>query len=172
MSKIAISGASTGTATFTIESPATSTNRTLTLPDAAGTMFNQGNILGTVSESSGVPTGAIIERGSNANGEFVKFADGTMLCIPAGDTASGIEILANQGAATPLTVTLPATFADTSFSIGITLGRDSSAATTSQILFYVGSFTTTTFIARAWNLNPATTNQTRQFRYIGVGRWF
>jgi hypothetical protein len=38
MSKIAISGASTGTATFTIESPATSTNRTLTLPDATTTL--------------------------------------------------------------------------------------------------------------------------------------
>jgi hypothetical protein len=38
LSKVAIKGASTGTATFTIESPATNTNRTLTLPDAAGTV--------------------------------------------------------------------------------------------------------------------------------------
>jgi len=36
--------------------------------------------VGTVSESSGTPTGDIIERGSNANGEYVKFADGTMIC--------------------------------------------------------------------------------------------
>jgi hypothetical protein len=42
--------------------------------------YSQGNIIGTVSQSSGVPTGAIIEQGSNANGEFVKFADGTMTC--------------------------------------------------------------------------------------------
>jgi hypothetical protein len=41
MSKIAISGASTGSATFTIESPATSTNRTLTLPDNTGTIITQ-----------------------------------------------------------------------------------------------------------------------------------
>jgi len=41
LSKIAISGASTGTATFTIESPATSTNRTLTLPDNTGTIITQ-----------------------------------------------------------------------------------------------------------------------------------
>jgi len=34
--------------------------------------------VGTVSESGGVPTGAIIERGSNANGDYVKFADGTI----------------------------------------------------------------------------------------------
>jgi hypothetical protein len=43
-------------------------------------LFHAGNILGTVSQSGGVPTGAIIERGSNANGEYVRFADGTQIC--------------------------------------------------------------------------------------------
>jgi hypothetical protein len=38
MSQISIAGASTGTATFTIESPATSTNRTITIPDATTTL--------------------------------------------------------------------------------------------------------------------------------------
>ena len=56
------------------------------LPDAAGEIYGQGNILGTVSQSAGVPTGAIIERGSNANGEFVKYADGTMICHVRGLT--------------------------------------------------------------------------------------
>lgn len=42
--------------------------------------YHSANILGTVSQSGGVPTGAIIERGSNANGEYVKFADGTLIC--------------------------------------------------------------------------------------------
>lgn len=36
MSKLAIKGNDSGTATFTIEAPATSTDRTLTLPDSAG----------------------------------------------------------------------------------------------------------------------------------------
>jgi hypothetical protein len=40
--------------------------------------------VGTVSESSGTPTGDIIERGSNANGEFVKYADRTLICWEAG----------------------------------------------------------------------------------------
>ena len=43
-------------------------------------VFTTGNILGTVSQSGGVPTGAIIERGANANGEYVKYADGTQIC--------------------------------------------------------------------------------------------
>lgn len=42
--------------------------------------YSPGNIVGSVSQSGGVPTGAIIQRGSNANGEFVRFADGTQIC--------------------------------------------------------------------------------------------
>lgn len=38
------------------------------------------NIVGTVSQTGGVPTGAIIESGSNANGTWTKFADGRMIC--------------------------------------------------------------------------------------------
>ncbi len=44
-------------------------------------VYARSNILGTVSQSGGVPTGAIIQRGSNANGEFVKYADGTQICL-------------------------------------------------------------------------------------------
>lgn len=41
--------------------------------------YSRANIVGTVSQSGGVPTGAIIERGSNANGVYTMFADGTMI---------------------------------------------------------------------------------------------
>jgi hypothetical protein len=39
MSKVAIQGAATGTGVFTLASPATNTNRTLVLPDEAGTVL-------------------------------------------------------------------------------------------------------------------------------------
>ena len=58
-------------------------------------IYEKSNILGPVSQSGGVPTGAIIESGSNANGYYVKYADGTMICRGAGgsvkttDTAVG-----------------------------------------------------------------------------------
>lgn len=48
--------------------------------ESADSAYRKENILGTVSQSGGVPTGAIIERGSNANGEYVRFADGTQIC--------------------------------------------------------------------------------------------
>ncbi|MCQ2034462.1 hypothetical protein [Stutzerimonas kunmingensis] len=71
-----------------------------TLPDArvsstltADKAFRRGNILGTVSQSGGVPTGAIIERGSNANGEYVRFADGTQICMKSDAAMNGGSVI-------------------------------------------------------------------------------
>jgi len=62
-------------ASYLVGSSAGQIPRTDDLGDAA-----YRNLLGTVSQSGGTPTGAVIERGSNANGEYVKFADGTLIC--------------------------------------------------------------------------------------------
>lgn len=66
----------------------TATTRTLTMANenvdlgamAANIAFRRGNILGTVSQSAGVPTGAAIESGSNANGTYTRYADGSQIC--------------------------------------------------------------------------------------------
>lgn len=45
-------------------------------------------IVGATSQAGGIPTGSIIERGASAGGEYVKFADGTMICTRIIATAS------------------------------------------------------------------------------------
>jgi len=63
--------------------------------------------LGTVSQSSGVPTGAIIETGSNSNGRYTKFADGTMICsLLLGPINIAAGSIYNSGI-----ITFPAAFA-------------------------------------------------------------
>lgn len=57
-------------------------------------MYNKNNIVGTVSTTN--PSGAIIERGNNANGEYTKFADGTMIAW-ARRTDTGLAISTNLG---------------------------------------------------------------------------
>ncbi|MBC3948365.1 phage tail protein [Pseudomonas sp. DOAB1069] len=37
-------------------------------------------VVGAVGQSGGVPTGAIMEYGSNANGSYLRLADGTQIC--------------------------------------------------------------------------------------------
>ncbi|KPA19784.1 hypothetical protein shim_37430 [Shimia sp. SK013] len=49
--------------------------------------YGPANLVGTVSQSGNVPTGAAIERGSSANGDFTKFADGTLECWATVDLA-------------------------------------------------------------------------------------
>lgn len=43
-------------------------------------ILDQSNILGTVSQSDGQPTGALMERGAGPDGSYMRFADGTQIC--------------------------------------------------------------------------------------------
>jgi hypothetical protein len=51
-------------------------------------LLTQHALLGTVAQAAGVPTGAVIERGANANGEYVRYADGTQICTRIGLSAT------------------------------------------------------------------------------------
>lgn len=75
-------------------------------------IYDTSNVVGTVSQSGGTPSGAIIERGSNANGEYVRFADGTQICtasltVNASITTAHLGGFRNTGQ----TWTFPAVFA-------------------------------------------------------------
>lgn len=126
-------------------------------------VFNAGSILGTVSQTGGVPTGRVIERGSNANGDYVRFADGTQICTfsgPAVDTTVALgSMFQNTNA---LTWTFPAAFVanpTVSGSGGVTsrwLGLNV-PSTTSVAYRVLSAITNTSAIAH--NL-------------MAVGRWF
>lgn len=77
------SGLASGTA---VASTASDTTAGRLLKMGAGhqqldaSLYRRGNILGVVSQSTGVPSGAIIERGSHAShGEYCRFADGSQI---------------------------------------------------------------------------------------------
>ncbi|MNJ61737.1 hypothetical protein D3C77_575420 [compost metagenome] len=59
--------------------------------------MSSAGIVGTVSQSGGVPTGAIIESGSNANGTYTRFADGTQICTRT-VSYTGISVSNPRGA--------------------------------------------------------------------------
>lgn len=63
-------------------------------PFIGGKVYVPGNIVGPVSQVGGVPTGAIIESGTNANGSWTKWADGTMICDNQSTANLGINIAA------------------------------------------------------------------------------
>jgi hypothetical protein len=61
-------------------------------------IYSQLSILGAVGQTAGVPTGAIIETGDNANGSFIKFANGTLYCTKKNHTLSYLNTGAIFGA--------------------------------------------------------------------------
>ena len=124
-------------------------------------------ILGTVSQSGGVPTGAIIESGSNANGEYVKFADGTMIC-----TGRSTQILTTEGSSGAIYYkqmtdpTFPATFISVT---GILASVDSVLGVIPWIdpNGYTSSSVSLLFCASA-----SFTDLSVIGRYVAIGRWF
>ena len=114
-------------------------------------VYSKYNIVGTVSESGGVPTGAIIERGSNANGEFVKFADGTLICYLI--TGS-----------TPGTVTWPSVF--TNNQVFPTTGYRADVPRFTAIY----NVTSTGASVSAYRPDEVAANTT--FFIIAIGRWY
>jgi hypothetical protein len=109
-----LTGLLTGTAVVANDADTTA-GRLLTTGAGPEQAFRRGNILGTVSQTGGVPKGAVIQRGSGANGEFVRFADGTQICthaLPVGSIiALGSGTYAGPYRTNTTTWTFPATFA-------------------------------------------------------------
>lgn len=54
---------------------------TIGASSGAAQAYRRGNVVGQVSQSGGVPTGALIEYGSNANGEYWRYAGGLQICV-------------------------------------------------------------------------------------------
>lgn len=80
--------------------------------------YSPGNLLDAVAHSGGVPSGGVIERGSNGNGEFVRFADGTQICWLSGLNMGSIVAHGSGTWASPyrtdaVSLIWPAAFVDT-----------------------------------------------------------
>ena len=125
--------------------------------------YNQESVLGTVSQSGGVPTGAIIERGSNANGEYVKYADGSLICkfVKSIDFSSVVRT----------DCTPPAPFAGFEASVGgFTKSGVLSDSEREQLAGVVGTWSSAAGgQIRVWN--PVGTLNTDVY-FQAIGRWY
>ena len=117
------------------------------------THYKRSNILGTVSQSGGVPTGAIVERGSNANGNYVRFADGTQICTQTitGTVSGGT------------TWTFPAAFSG----VPVVLATEFDTLTPR---FFTASYGFTSCVLRAYT--DAGISSGGNASAVAIGRWF
>lgn len=131
-------------------------------------MFHQGTILGPVSQAGGVPTGAMLERGSNANGDYARFADGTQICTLRLSVSTAISTAFLGGfRSAAQTWTFPAAFA-TGLLPCLTILPESTSA-------FSGILTAAPTVAGAsWAVTAVTTqtSATRSVALTATGRWF
>ncbi|WP_051960487.1 hypothetical protein [Devosia riboflavina] len=127
--------------------------------------YARDNILGAVSQSGGVPTGYIIERGSNANGQYVRFADGTQICWHKSPGSFSATNAAGSVFASGLaTFTFPVAF---SAAPNVTYNAAFSAVSAP----WVSGAAITTTTASLYLLG-ALSGAAGVPEYIAVGRWF
>jgi len=103
----------------------------------------------------------IIESDENANGRFVKFADGTMICTGDLTSVASSTATGNLFRSDDSVVTLPATFQNADFAV---------AARSNSTIGWVNSqsTTTTTFTYRRFS---STTSGSTGGAYAAIGRW-
>lgn len=134
-------------------------------------IYTQASAVGTVSVSGSTPTGALIEKGSNANGSYDRFASGLQICR---NGQLSFTFANNRRLQT--TWTFPAAFAG----FGATVLVSLSAASAD----YIGMFTNRAF--PTWHTTSNTsaqvgvnnvvddfvsTNQINNCQAVAIGRW-
>lgn len=136
---------------------------------STGALYSRDSILGAVSQSSGVPTGAVFERGSNANGEYVRFADGTQICTmsinvtdQAIDSAYGSLF---QGART---WSFPVSFSGVP-AVSVGLFRWGSAASWGSVATLPS---TTSATLRGFDIAARPAGTSTAISATAIGRWF
>ncbi len=126
-------------------------------------LYGRKSILGKVHQSGGVPTGAIIEQGSNRNGEYTRFADGTQICTRSVQiTVSRMTPEGNGYTAKLGSWSFPAQFSDNNY------GRSGSAQG-AWISFTKGTQRSSQPWLSAWTDKTGTT---AYIFLMAVGRWY
>lgn len=133
-------------------------------------LFHSGNVVGAVGQIGGVPTGGIIEYGSNANGEYVKFADGTMFCSfsLSGSYAVQTAVGALFGESAMRTWTFPAAFVAAPQVAG-SAGRSTADANTP--LLHLGNPSASSCPYRALSV-ASSVSLGVGISFIAKGRWY
>ncbi|WP_406720723.1 hypothetical protein RPE78_12355 [Thioclava litoralis] len=132
--------------------------------------YSQKNVVGSVSHDGSYPTGAVIEHGSNANGNYVRLANGTQVCTArigmasdAWDTPIGPFYTRSAGAIW----SYPAAFASvpTGFSGSVEIG----GAIPAGVSFSALGQSTVNF--RPWVANASASGANKYVYLHAIGTW-
>lgn len=131
-------------------------------------------VLGLVAQSGGIPTGGLIERGANANGEYVRFADGTQICTQMGLTATflNVDMLSATWVFPAVFIAIPCNFC-----VATNLGADYTGVARTSLGYAFTTYASVSTAQGGWVRDSAAPafaagNSVAGTRMISIGRWF
>lgn len=119
-------------------------------------------ITGTVAQTGGVPTGAVMQRGFGSGGDFVRFADGTQICTASLQLGVVTTALGALFQSAPVLWTFPIAFAFAPMVSGVTQ---------TQGAWFTAALPTTTTV-NVQGLSATSLAVGPLARLIAVGRWY
>ena len=143
-------------------------------------LYSRSTVLGNVAHMAGQPTGALFERGSNANGNYLRFADGTQICSRKVQV-SGLSINTSMGSLYRANVgdfAFPAVFSVVD-AVGVTLmgSQNASIRNTAGVLktrqgSSVSDADWTGITLWSSASITGTASETTNLSLFAIGRWF
>lgn len=126
-------------------------------------VYGKTNILGTVTQSAGVPTGALFEKGSNATMKWIKCADGRLeITGTIADFAAGVNAFVANA------ITFPVAFVDTTYHIS-GMGQP---ATNADVYGHLSIASKLVGSVSLVFRNGATAQTIQSNTFMAVGRWY
>jgi hypothetical protein len=173
MSKVAIKGATTGTGTFTIESPATNTDRTLVLPDNAGTVLTSASDLAAANLTGNVAAARITDA-LNASGSapiyacraWVNFNGTGTVAIRASGNVSSITDNGTGDYTVNFTTAMP----DANYSVNYNTDPNLSVLTNDVRAVNISNIATSSFRLHTFDAPSAATREDQEYIACSIFR--
>ncbi|MGU3345812.1 hypothetical protein [Pseudomonas monsensis] len=130
--------------------------------------YDRSNILGALTQSGGVPTGAIMDRNQNANGSYIKFFDGTLICLQTNQSSLGYYNASNIG----FIWTYPHPFSSYSFAMANIVGTLGISRAVTTVGAYARNATTANISAFSLGAFAGADAASFTFDCFAIGRWY
>ncbi len=127
--------------------------------------YNASTLVGAVSQAAGLPTGAVIEQGSNTNGDYTRFADGTQICTRESGVLTTSLTVGSVYMSASETVAFAAAFSNEP-AVSMVAVRSAGA-----VGHWVGPITNTNSLL-AWRLMAGNNGVSGYAKITAIGRWF
>lgn len=139
--------------------------------------YGPGNLLGPVIQNGGVPDGAVLERGANASGEYLRLADGTQICVTKLVVGSVVAVGSGSWDApyesAEVSWTFPAPFAAAPVLGAQAVAPSGVAAARRRAMAHVGETSATAATGiHVTRLGADSTADTFSVDLMAFGRWF